>query len=303
MITQKELLFSGLIPVLLAVGVLLVRLLLPQQNEGERSRVPGLGALFAALALSGAYLAAHAGLVGAPNFPPMPAEHGLFWIALIGLGVAAIGTHVRGPRWIEWPARFFIASWAAWLIAERHAELAKWGTLASIGWIAGLGLGIAAFWSLIEFVSRKVPFERQPIGGGMTVPFLLSMLVGMSVGVLELAAGYALSHQLSGALAGSLFVVALASKWGSDITMSRGGSAVIGLLLPSIWIDAIVWGELHWGYAVAMALTPIGMLVGDLPVLRKRPKWVRLLARMIVVGTVMGACIGVALMNTDISDY
>jgi hypothetical protein len=156
------------------------------------------------------------------------------WLPYAGCAavlVAVIATVVRSRRVITWPLSIvLLLLTAAAIIARKRAAVEG----AEI-WIYALSsAGTMVFWWLAtDSAARRTT--------GFTAALLLCANAGVAALVL-VDAGTQTMGQIVGALAVSLFVVALMSLWLRNLTLADGGVLVTAMLL----LGLILCGETHF---------------------------------------------------------
>ncbi len=243
------------------------------RDEGSERR--GWAALVARrvlpLLLAAAYVTAHAGVANALQFPPQNTSDRL---GVLGIAAGIVGLLLatrRWPWWIALPARVLVAGGAVWLLAHRKLELEVW-TAVELAWqTLLLALAPLVLWSSLDRVDRELP--------GSTAPLAAAAVAGGSVPVLILVGRYDSAGWLAVALGLALGVSALFLRrrrgGGAGLAMHPGGTAVAGLLLPMLWIAALLWSELDWWYLPLLALGPACVAIRAVPPIGRLPGWAR----------------------------
>ncbi len=282
MVTQKEVLFGVVAPVVIAFVVMLIAW------RPWRGSLKSAGSWGGAVGLAMAYIVAQLGLYGMPKFQIRPVEHWLVVIALIGMIVGLIESFRRGPWWGRLAWRLIAAAGGVWLIVRLQVVNQAWTAGECAAWTAGLACAVVVFWSMVDALAERV--DRS--GGGAGAALVMSGVVGLSGVIIILDGQTLLIGQFAGALALALLACAATGLWRKRATIARGGVAVVGLLAPMFWLDAWLWAELSWWYMVAFALSPALALAGDLPLVRAWRGWMRTLVRVGAVALPLMALAG-----------
>ena len=137
------------------------------------------------------------------------------------------------------------------------------------------------------------------------MPIVGAGLALASAPVLILAGTYDSAGQTALALGlgtAALAALALLPGRAAPAPLAPGGSAVLGLVLPGLWIGAMLFATLDWWYLPLLALAPALLAVRALPPLRSARPWVRTLGGIAAVA--LPAIVAVALaFALNISEY
>ncbi len=192
-------------------------------------------------------------LLGAwrPWRPDMPIG-GRLWGGAVALGLAFVPAFLAVERWPGVPPHV-TWHWIAWLvpvamIAGVVDALVRWprplrllgaATLAAVCGRALVGdwvdhawpwRGMTAAVIAVVAVSVNAAAERRP---GASVPLSLCV-AALGASVVLISSGSAKLAQLAGALAACLGVAVVLAWWRPIVSLSRGGTAVVSVLLPGL---------------------------------------------------------------------
>ena len=286
------------LPAVLA-GVLLVLARLAGAGRGGGGGGNGGGAWGAALALGAADLAAHIALRGWRGWVP---KESLDWIAVsvaAGLVVGVAGITRRGPPAWRVVLRAALAFAAAWFVAGR--VLARRGELSTVlAEMAVVAAAAAAGWSLLESRgdSRRAGDESA---WRAWLPVLMLTTAAGSAALAVGLSGSVVLGQLTGALAAALGGALVATRLKLAPPLLPGAAPVLALALLGLLLTACVHASLPPLAAALLALAavvpPPGIGAGGAAGL-----WAGL-QRLMVVGALGGAAIGVAFQASPPLDY
>jgi hypothetical protein len=300
--TLADALAGVVLPAVVAAVVLLLTRL---AGGGARGAPRGAGAAGAALAIGAGDLAAHVALRGWRGWVP---KESLDWIAAsaaAGLLVGVLGLTRRGPAALRllWRAGFGFA--AAWFVAGR--ALARRGELSTVlGEMALVAAAGAAGWSLLES-RRDADDAARP---AWLPPLMLTTAAGSAALAVGLSGSVVLG-QLTGALAAALGGALVATRLRLAPPLLPGAAPVLALTLLGLLLAACVHASLPPLAAALLALAAVvpppvatggatgatgaagaagaGLLSG--------------LQRLLVVGALGGAAIGIAFQASPPLDY
>lgn len=270
MLSLKELLLGVVAPAIIGLIVMLIA------HRPWRRRSGTVGKWGGAVGVALAYIVAHIGLYGPPQFKPAPVEHWLVWIALSGMVIGVLESYWRGSRWGRLLWRAVAAAGGVWLLVRLQVINNLWTSGQAALWTAGLAGGVVFFWSIADALTQRI--ERQGGGGGAALT--LSAVTGFGAAIIVLDGQTLVVGQFAGALSIALLACAAVAWWQPRAMIGRGGAAVVGLLAPMLWIDAWMWAELGAWHALAIAISPALAFAGDLPGVHAWRGWVRTLVRV-----------------------
>jgi hypothetical protein len=161
-----------------------------------------------------------------------------------------------------------------------------WSGGTALLWLATLGAGVFALWSLLDRQADTIV--------GIWVPLAFVVLAAGSAGVLALS-GSALLGQLAGVLAAMAGAAALTAFLWKGVSIARGAVPVFVLILLGLWIAGYFYAEVPLASVLLLVHTPVlvglaGKLAGHLP----RP-WMAGLARSAAVLVPVGIALALAL--------
>lgn len=266
MLSIKELILGVLAPFALALTVTLVG-----SKKFPRASV--------GVALAAAYLVAQIGLFGWPTFTPAPVEHGLVWTTLAALAVGLLESRRHWPVWARLIWRAAAVGGSCWLFVRLKSINGQWTPAEAGAWTAGLSIATLLLWFAVEALAARLGRDGArawhgalPLSGGIGLGALLIILDGHSLTV----------GQFAGALSVALLGVGAASIKAGSALLRPAGTAIVALVAPMIWIDALLWTDLTPWYAAVIAATPlIALGAVSLPPLRRRKPWIRAVAATI----------------------
>jgi len=199
----------------------------------------------AAVALGAGYATSHALIRGAPEALPADATQLLFHFALAGALLGVV--EAKLPVAARWGARAVLAAVVPWLLLRGLAEHTWESTLEAALWYAGLGFGLFAVWSVLEWRAGKLVGPAQPL--------VFCLVAGG--GALALAEGRSgMLGQMAGALAaalGPLVLLALLEPRRS----ARGAIPVFVLLLAALAMSGHFFAELPAASALLLLVAPL----------------------------------------------
>ena len=273
------------------------------------ARLAGGGAWAAALALGAGDLAAHVALRGWRGWVP---KESLDWIAAsaaAGLVVGALGLTRRGPTALRVLLRAALAFAAAWFVAGR--VLARRGELSAVlGEMALVAAAAAAGWSLLE--SRRDADDTGGTAGAARPSWLPPLMLTTAAGSAALAVGLSGSvvlGQLTGALAAALGGALVATRLRLAPPLLPGAAPVVALTLLGLLLAASVHASLPPLAAALLALAALvpppaaGVGGGSAAGASGAAGLWAGLQRLLVVGALGGAAVGVALRASPPLDF
>ncbi len=250
---SSELILNFLEPIW-AAGLLLPLLLSTAVLAAARPR-PGARLWAGALAVGGGCLAGWTALRGWPPFPP---PERMKWLPYLGLAATALGL-VDGARawagWLRWPPR--AAGWGAavWLLLQPRMVNESWGTSRTAALLAGLGAAGLVLWWVLDRLSERL--RGASLSLALLVVVVGSALVAVKSGLASSAALYLV---LAGTLGGGVIAGGL---W-RDLSLARGGTTVLAVLLPWMWLLGYFYAEVPAAsiWFLALALPAVGLVSG-----------------------------------------
>ena len=312
MLRSDDIIFGIAMPIVLSAIIMIVSRRLGQPagaifiaNRGAGGvKWGGSGrSVWGAVAIGLSYLVAHVGVQGWPTFPPVPVEHGLFWIALIVLA-GAIALEVAHAREVGRGVFVGLAIVASvWLITRRmwHEDVARWTAWQGAMWVGVLSIGAALHVLFVGALARSADCDNELVGSAQRgsrlaefdMPFVLSGVIGLGGLLVTLNGKFLALGILSGAVALSLLVCAGVALFAKGASIARGGQLVAGVLGLMIWLDACLWGEFEYGYAVVLAMAPACAAGATLVLPREAPGLARTIAKVIGAAGPIGLLVAI----------
>jgi hypothetical protein len=227
-----------------------------------------------------------------PHWPPVEDRDRLLFLVLPAvLLVELLAVFPRVPRWLIWPLRGALALGVAPVLLHGTSYLsdqagpgtADWSTAQASLVLGGLAAFLAVVWALLGLVSTRAP-------GVSTAVCLATSSAGAGLAVM--ISGYMSGGQTGLALAGAVsgaVVVTLALRWSSRGTRPLG-VAIVGLY--ALVVIGRFFGELSSAHAIVLFASPLLAWLPELPVLRRLPGWARNVTRVLLVGLLVSAIVG-----------
>jgi hypothetical protein len=241
------------------------------------------GGLWAgAVALGLAFVPAFLAVEQWPGLPPHVTWHWLAWLAAIAAVAGVTDAMVRWPTAVRLLGAATLAAVCGRLLVGDWVDHA-WS------WRAVTAAVVAVVAVLVN-----VAAERRP---GAAVP--LSMCVAaLGASVVLLGSGSAKLAQLAGALAACLGVAVALSWWRPNVSLSRGGVAVIAVLLPGLVLSGYFssYSEIPpWVYVLA-AVAPVAAWPAALIRLEGLRAWQATTIRVAVASIPVAITVAVAVL-------
>ena len=219
---------------------------------------------------------AHFGVAPKLSIPPVASYDWRFVATVVVVLFALLTAIIRIPLPALIPIRFLLSAGAVIGVAWRRFANEQWEPGEGALRILALALVITVFWTMLESLASRLK--------GATPVIILAGLCLSSAPLLIFDAAYGSVGNAAVALAVSL-LPAIALAWlRKPISVSRGAASVVGLVLPLLWADAVIWqGGINAWQGVAFLLAPLGALVFVLPAVARRGAFVR---GLITIGAV-----------------
>ena len=257
--------------------------------------LPGAG-IGAALAISGFMIQ---GLPAKAPFvlewPPFGGLAAKEW-SLVLISVAAVlalfeSVPGRAPRvFIRWVGRALIGAGLLGLLMKSAFEYQIGSGQAPL-WIGGLSAGMAAWWWFADVIATRAK--------GVSMPIVMQVVSGSAAGLMFLAGAVGQSN-IAGVLAAAFGGAMVAGVVFRSGVLTPGAMTVAGTALWSVLMVGYFFGEegaIPPLAAVLIAVSVVGAGAGELPLIRKRAGWQRLIVRLIAVGALAGGAVGLTAMN------
>ena len=250
----KELFLGLFLPTIVGSGILIfARSLSPKDYATARYEKgqDGFAGWLIAAALGVSYIVGYLGMEGLPAFPPKLGIHWLCYLAIIGLILASFWhLAVWGP----------IAQIAISIITPRLLLTSTfkytWGPIEGVIWWVCLAVATFIVWHLVEQSFSALP-------SGASGPFVYFGLSGGTALILALSGSLRLA-QHSGILvalfAASWIITLVLQRDRKRFVFPRGTSAVVTLLLVSIWMNGYFFAEVP---AVSGILLAVSLLLAQ----------------------------------------
>jgi hypothetical protein len=217
-------------------GVLAALIARTEQTPGVGARAMVIGTLAGLLAME-----------GLPSLPPTEALDYLPLLALIGL----VWGQLEARLLVGAPARLLAGVGLLWPMTAAVRQY-TWSGTETMQWIGGLGLGIAALWTLsIAGIQRSAP---RRAGIALAV-------VALSAAVALGGSGSVRYAQLAGIVTAALGGV-LAGRWHLDRAALLGVTAPLALVLGALLAVGVLFSDLPIPVAGLLVLAPGGLLLG-----------------------------------------
>lgn len=254
MLTPTDILWGVAAPAGLSAGAVLLASLGRWKTGDARPWGPALG-------IAGGFALASIALFKLPPFPPVAAQGWLVWLAIPIIVVAIVASLLKRFRWITLILSLAVVALTAWLLLRRnHPEMVVPIAGAMIVWFLAM-----------ELLAWKTP--------GVTFPLLLAIWAG-ATGLVLINSATLTIGQLALAVTGSLggvFAVALLRR---HLSLTGGGILSIAVLVPGLLLFSHYFAELTQRDAILLAIAPLMLWLGELPVIHRLTK-IRLALRVL----------------------
>lgn len=209
------------------------------------------------------YLCGHALAQGVPSLKPADATQRLFLLVAVAafVGIVEAFGQERMARAVRlW--RFLFALLGMGLLLRPATGYLVFGKVAV--WTVAYATGMGVVWTL---VNGKAERQQGVLIAAALFPLCLfqsaALLVGHTASI----------SQLAGVLATILGAVALVGTMKRDLTMANGAVGVVITALFGTVALGMFFADLPPIVAILLLLSPVAMLLSDLPFLRVRPLW------------------------------
>ncbi len=271
----------GLPAILTALVMLATR---PWRRDGRNDRADRAATGWAAaIAIAGGFAIAFTGIFFTPNgvltlpkFPPNVGEHWVFFLTLPIVLVALAHTFVR-PKWFGISASVVLLLVTPYLV--RRSQQPYIEVRLFWGWVIGAAVVMASWWLLMEPLARRVR--------GASLPLLLATFAGVS-GLTIIDAGIQTLGMVTGSIAVTLLIIALAAGWSRATPLPRGGMLAVALLVPAMLLCGYFFAELKLRDLILLSAAPLAAWAGELPRLGPSDSWRRIIVRWVAVLGVLG---------------
>jgi hypothetical protein len=225
------------------------------------------------------------------HWPPRDDQDRLLVLVLPAvLAVELLAAFPKVNRWLVWPLRLAVVVGVSRILLHGTSyimDLAGPGTREwspARAWLIFLGLATLAgiVWSLLSVLARRAP--------GPSVPLSLAV-VSAGAAVTIMLSGYATGGQIGLPLAAAIIGAMLAML---VLTRSSRGTGPLGLPIIGLFSLLVIgrfFSELAWAPAILLFCAPLLGWLTELRYVRRLPVWVRGLACLILVGTLVSAVV------------
>ena len=234
-------------------------------------------------------------ILAPPSLPPSGSGSALGLSAIIAAVGALVGTGRRRPMLLFATIALVAAAMVGWAWLVRPIERTTEEML-TLGAMVVSAAACAAVFGLIARRAEKDPHDSAALGFG-SLGFAAASGPMLAVG-----AGWADASFVAGAIAISMLVACIGSLGRGSGRASGSAALATAVFVPSIWIAGALSAELDWWIAPIAALAPLGWFVGELPMLRSRPR-ARLAGRVIALTAVAHVATFAAIVRAPLSDY
>jgi hypothetical protein len=214
------------------------------------ARLLGRRAQGAALAIGGAYVAAHLALRGWRGWEPRESTD---WVLVCAAGATLAGilglTRV-GPTGLRLALRGLCALLVAWAVAGRVVARRE-GASAALGELALPALAAALVWSLLE--SRRYAGGERPTPVAPCLLMVVATCAALAIGL----SGSRLLAQLAGAVAAALGAAFVVTRVGLAPALLPGAAAPVVATLFALVLAAVSHARLPLGCALLLAAAAV----------------------------------------------
>lgn len=205
------------------------------------------------VALAFGYLVGHLGVVGVPRLPPTESTQALLYLVFAALVVGLVET-ARPSAVTRWAIRVALLGAVAWMTLRAMIRY-EWGPAATGLWLLGLtALGLL-LWQALYGLHDRLP--------------ALSALAGWICVFAGVGAVLVMSHSALLAQLAWVMMVVLLGLLGVLLVRGLEGALAFGLpVLTTVLFALLLAGTFYTdleGYrALALALSPLGLVVAEL---------------------------------------
>lgn len=283
MFTTREIIYLTAVP----AGVALVALVAAWRPW--RRGVVLRGHWGGAVAAGAAFLTSYALLDGqVPAWPPAQARHWLFYLAaaltVLGLVDATLGAFVHVPNWLRGEVALAAAVLVVLFPFSSLLRADAWTAVVAVEWMVGMIVALHVVWVSAETLSRRLPRAAAPL-----VVFVFTSGVAL-VMMLSGSLVYGRIAGLMAVVSACASVVSLASP---SFSMSRGAVTVI--VPVTVAVIYLGYHLVDPGVGVANGALLLSSLLlpwlANLPPLRRRRPWVRVLVAVLLAALPVGAAV------------
>lgn len=260
-----------------------------------RRKVPYTGGQWSgAPAFAAAFVLSFISEKGIGNLKPTSKGEWIVHLAIAAGVIGLLAALVRKPKWLPWLAGPLVAT--ASVLIFRPLEDPK---VALLG-LSGLFITTLAGWLLLEPLAKRRP------GASLPLAFML-LFTGISM-FFFISGGLSYSI-LFGAMSG-VCGAALVTAWlNHRFSFHRGATAALAALpVAALWIRSWYYmpqgdHDVPW-FAFVLPLLAFPLLwLGELPMVTKRPAWVGVIIRALLVAIPLAAAVILAIKAQEADPY
>ena len=206
------------------------------------------------MAVALGYLVGHVGAVGKPPFPPIESTQSLFYLVAVAGIIGVVEVLVPTSVAARWVARIGLVGLLLWLTLRAMLRY-HWQTGEATLWLSGLALLALLLWSTLSGLSERVPDLSQQLGW---------MLSFIGVGIVLILSHSALLGQLAFVVVAALAAIVLVSVLAPASSGLKTAVPVLLTVLAGLLLSGTFYADLPGYRALALALAPVGLVLGEL---------------------------------------
>lgn len=219
-----------------------------------------------------------------PAFPPVRAADWHAWIT-VAFAVAGVLQRWWGARWYTAvPVRVLLSA-ALVVLVLRNLFEHTWGRSEGLVWLGGLTVALTVAWESVERLAAQRP--------GASLPLALWAVCALAAATF-MTAGSALLGQLAGSLAAVCGAALVLAWWAPGLTLAGGAMTVFIPVYVGLILRGYFFGELPYGSAIAMAIAPAILWLGEQRRIRFTRPWKAALMRAAIAAVPMAIAWGLA---------
>jgi hypothetical protein len=277
-------LFVVVVPALVAGAVLCAAWLRTGLACGGRGWV--------ALALGLAYIAGHCGLAW-PAWPPLDVQDRLPFLALAATVLGLLESRWPGPAWTRWENRILATGMLLFFVMVPGMG-ENWGTKEGNLRLAAWGVSLLASSANLDALAARLS------GARIVLP---AMVVAAGAAAALLVSGSAVLGQLAGVLAAALGACWVVSWWKPPLSLARGGTAVLIVVLGALVLEGNVFSQLPAASAMLLACAPGAVWLGRVGPLRRLAGAKATILAAALAAVPVGLALGLALRAAPSDGY
>jgi hypothetical protein len=254
-----------LVPLFVAAVVMIVA-----WRPWHRGHPVSSGLWGGALSLGGGYLAGAVVIAGWSPIPPLERIHWLFYLTTAATLFGLCDALGAWPTWGRWTLRCYFLITALWLLLRPAMVNNDWTAGDSAVRLTLMCLAGLAFWWALDALADRLP--------GVSLPLALGVVVAGTVLVLALSEGLPWAQLEMGLLA-ALAACLVVACWNPQVSLARGASAVLMVLLPGLWLLGYFYADVPLACILLLALGALAAWVGQLPWIARMVPWQAMLLR------------------------